>query len=364
MIPEWMDLTVNKYLSREKKTSEEELRRFLKSKDKRKDILRGGVYEELYRKQLDKIAGRKTESSNRASFKMNLGGYYFSNIAFDIIEDNSWAPTVTATVYNNNQIAYTSSYVPLHDNSYRYDEFQNDRISQYFDDAYHITTQSSTKGTKYFFSTDSSEKMCVRISKESEPARAKFGERYIRDGKLGLKSIGIGLYCSKHPTETLEYPWSICPRCAAEHSSMGKASLSEISEDAKRTICRKIDTPHYDNNGIFDCRIDGAIPWDTDSYKEKKEKPIEVNFLVDDEVVTKIIRPQLISKQSLLYDRVVTVGHRSKFFYDHKTEVLSKVNMFPWKIDDDDSDETTDTPNEDSRVSELTEFIDTIVSAV
>ena len=101
------------------------------------------------------------------------------------------------------------------------------------------------------------------------------------------------------------------------------------------------------------------MPWITEERKQNAEDPIEINFLVDDEIVTKKIRPNLIPKKSRLYKKITMVGHRSKMFYNFKTSALSKAEMFPWVLDE------SNTPNSNNiHIDEFGEFIDTITSAV
>lgn len=353
MIPEWMDLTVNKYLSREKKTPEEQLRSFLKSKDKRKVILCGGLYNKIYKEQMDNIAGIKSDNDS-ISFKLNGQGYIFNNITFNTTSSyTSDSRNINITLRDSNQLAFRSSFNSLG----LYEEFQENDLDQM--GTYYLTTESRSAGIKYFTVSYPSEKNIRDISiSDKESPRVKFGERYVHDKKLGLKSVGAGLYCSKHPSEKLQYPWSKCQACAYEHREPEPLALSEITNMNRRVICNKIEIPLHELSGIFNCH-DDDVPWITEKYKQMTKDPIEINFLVDDEIVTKKIRPDLISKKSRLYKKITMFGHRSKLFYNFKTGALSKAEMFPWALD-----ESAVPSSDDTRINELDGFIDTIASAV
>lgn len=136
-------------------------------------------------------------------------------------------------------------------------------------------------------------------------------------------------------------------------------TLSEITKENMEAICNKIETPIHKLSGIFNCHADDEIPWITEEHKRLTEDPIEINFLVDDEIVTKKIRPNLISKKSRLYQKITMIGHRSKMFYNFKTGALSKAEMFPWALD-----ESTTLSSDDTHIDEFDGFIDSIVSAV
>lgn len=356
MIPEWMDLTVNKYLSREKKTPEEQLRSFLKSKDKRKVILCGGLYNKIYKEQMDNIAGIKSDNDS-ISFKLNGQGYIFNNITFNTTSSyTSDYRNINITLRDSNQLTFRSSFNSLG----LYEEFQENYLDQM--QTYYLITKSKSAGIKYFTTSYLSEKNIRDTSAvDKEIPRVKFGERYVHDKKLGLKSVGVGLYCSKHPSEKLQYPWSNCQACAYEHREPEPLALSEITDKNKRVICNKIEIPLHKLSGscIFSCHTDDDIPWITEKYKQMSKDPIEINFLVDDEIVTKKIRPALISKESRLYKKIAMFEHRSKLFYNFKTGALSKAEMFPWVLD-----ESTTPSSDDTRIDEFDGFIDSIVSAV
>ncbi len=353
MIPEWMDLTVNKYLSREKKTPEELLRSFLKSKDKRNDILRGGLYDKIYKEQLDKIAGIKSDSDS-LSFRLNGYGYSSNYITFNISSSINISQNINITMRDNNQTTFRSSF----DSFGFYEEFHDNDVDQ--TGTYYLTTKSKSDKIKYYTVSYPSEKNIRDASiADKEIPRVKFGERYVHDKKLGLKSVGVGLYCSKHPSEKLRYPWSKCPACAYEYREPEPLTLSEISDRNKRTICNKIKIPVHELGGIFNCHIDSEIPWITEKHKQQTEEPIEINFLIDDEIVTKKIRPNLIPKKSRLYKKITMIGHRRKMFYDFKTGALSKAEMFPWAVDEDA------TSNSNSiHIDESDDLLYTISSAV
>lgn len=353
MIPEWMDLTVNKYLSREKKTPEELLRSFLKSSDKRNDIFRGGLYDEIYKKQLDKIAGIKSDNDSM-SFRLDGHRYSFNNITFNTSTSIGSSRNINITLRDNNQTIFRSSFDPLG----LYEEFQDNDADQI--QTYYLTTKSKSDKIKYFTVSYQSEENTSDTSvSDKEIPRVKFGERYVHNKKLGLMSVGVGLYCSKHPSEKLQYPWSKCQACAYEHRAPEPLTLSEISDKNKRAICNKIETPIHKLSGIFNYHIDDAMPWITEEHMRLKEDPIEINFLIDDEIITKKIRPNLISKKSRLYKKITMFGHRSKLFYNFKTGALSKAEMFPWVVDESIS------PNSNNiHIDEFDEFIDTITSAI
>ena len=142
MIPEWMDLTVNKYLSREKKTPEELLRSFLKSKDKRNDILRGGLYDKIYKEQLDKIAGIKSDSDS-LSFRLNGYGYSSNYITFNISSSINISQNINITMRDNNQTTFRSSF----DSFGFYEEFHDNDVDQ--TGTYYLTTKSKSDKIKY-----------------------------------------------------------------------------------------------------------------------------------------------------------------------------------------------------------------------
>lgn len=353
MIPEWMDLTVNKYLSREKKTPEEQLRSFLKNKDKRKDILCGGLYDKIYKEQMDKIAGIKSDNDSM-SFKLNDHGYNFNSITVNTSSYTSDYRNINITLRDSNQLTFINSYNSLG----LYEKFQENNLDQMT--TYYLITKSRSTGIKYFTASYLSEKnISDTPAVNKEIPRVKFGERYVHDKKLGLKSVGVGLYCSKHPSEKLQYPWSKCQACAYERREPEPLTLSAITNKNKRVICNKIEIPVYELSGIFICHNDDKVPWVTEKHKHMTEDPIEINFLVDDEVVTKRIRPALISKKSRLYKKITLFGHRSRLFYNFKTGALSKAEMFPWA-----SDESATPSSDDTRITGFDGFIDSIASAV
>lgn len=353
MIPEWMDLTVNKYLSREKKTPEEQLRSFLKSKDKRKDILCGGLYDKIYKEQIDKNAGIKSDNYSML-FKLKWHGYNSNNITFSTSSYTSDFRNINITLRDSNQLTFRSSYNSLG----LYEEFQENDLDQMR--TYYLTTESRSAGAKYFTISYLSEKNIHDTPVvNKEMPRVKFGEIYMHDKKLGLKSVGVGLCCSKHPSEKLQYPWSKCQACEYERREPEPLTMSAITNKNKHVICNKIEIPVHKLSGILNCHNDDEVPWVTEKYKHMTEDPIEINFLVDDEIVTKKIRPALISKKSRLYKKITLFGHRSKLLYNFKTGALSKAEMFPWA-----SNESATPSSDDTHINEFNGFIDTIASAI